>query len=129
MNTIETPNGTFLAAQKQNVQRSNDTGALPLVHQSRRLEALERPAELLSFPTSERERQAAELWQKQPASKDRQRSASKPPPKSRESGVTGDETGLLKTGENSIAREAYIRRYQGSPVNAVFAPGEYNIPE
>lgn len=30
---------------------------------------------------------------------------------------------------NSLARELFLHRFNGSPVNTVFAPGEYHIPE
>lgn len=30
---------------------------------------------------------------------------------------------------NSLARELFLHRFDGSPVNTVFAPGEYHIPE
>ena len=35
---------------------------------------------------------------------------------------------LLAGAQNQLAREAYIRKYEGSQIDTVFAPGEYKIP-
>lgn len=37
--------------------------------------------------------------------------------------------GATGGGANSMAREGFIRRYSGSPIDTVLAPGEYNLPE
>lgn len=35
----------------------------------------------------------------------------------------------LDPAANSLAREAYLRRFNGTAITTVFAPGEYHIPE
>ena len=35
---------------------------------------------------------------------------------------------LLAGAQNELARESYIRRYEGSQIDTIFAPGEYKIP-
>ena len=39
------------------------------------------------------------------------------------------EEGLNGFGGNSLAREAFLQRFDGSDIDTVFAPGEYHIPE
>ena len=35
---------------------------------------------------------------------------------------------LLAGAHNQLARESYIRKYEGSQIDTIFAPGEYKIP-
>ena len=35
----------------------------------------------------------------------------------------------LSSAENSFAREAFLHRFDGTAIDTVFAPGEYNIPQ
>lgn len=34
-----------------------------------------------------------------------------------------------RTRGNSLAREAFLQRFDGTQIDTVFAPGEYHIPE
>lgn len=132
MTAIEDTNRTSFKAQQQPILHEKAAEGLPLAEQSRKLKAVTSPVELSSEPLWARERQAEQLWQSLPASRGyggdfgvHQRSSSKGSPEAR----TADNSVLEQSMQDSIAREAYIRRYQGSPINTVFAPGEYNIPE
>lgn len=41
-------------------------------------------------------------------------------------GLPVNDVGAAK---NAAARKAYVRRFEGSPINTVFSPQEYGLPE